>query len=288
MKNKISILLTALTVIHSLALPQSFTAESGDIYITDDPLKYSCSITVLSGVLKKTDKVDFYAPKGTKFTATILEMTQNYEPVNEIKAGQFGSVIVQFSQSFSGLKDYPTYKSKILPSGSSADNTTVSTENNVVIPHFTTLLNGKEWKGKITYKGALLGRNGFSPLNINKPCMQIQFASTTLPDDRTLTIQVFYPKENPAKYTAKDMEVLFIGSETGQKENILTFGFVNGKGMPNFTLEIKEWKNTGNNKAKISGEIKGELPETVLLGKSDRKVTFTNGVFKDVEVEIIN
>lgn len=288
MKNKASFLFTLFMAVYSFALSQSFTAESGDIYITDDPLKYSCSVTVLTGTLKKTDKVDFYAPKGTKFTATILEMTQNYEPVNEIKAGQFGSIVVKFSQSFSGLKDYPTYKSKILPSGSSADNTTVSTENNTAVPHFTTLLNGKEWKGKITYKGALLGRNGFRPLNINKPCMQIQFASTTLPDDRTLTIQVFYPKESPAKYTAKDLEVLFIGSETGQKENILTFGFVNGKSMPNFTFEVKEWKNTGNNKAKISGEIKGELPETVLLGKSDRKITFTNGTFKDVEVEIIN
>ncbi len=268
---------------------QSFTAESGDIYSTDDPLKYNCSVTVLSGVLKKTDRVDFYAPKGTKFTATILEMTQDYQPVNEIKSGQFGNIVVKFSQSFSGLKDYPTYKSKILPAGSSGDNTVVTnTENNTTVPHFITMLNGKEWKGKITYKGALLGRNGFKPLNINKPCMQIQFASINSPDDRTLTIQIFYPKESPAKYTAKDMEVLFIGSETGTKENILTFGFVNGKSMPNFTMEVKEWKNIGNNRAKISGEITGELPETVILGKSDRKVTFTNGKFKDVEVEIIS
>lgn len=118
--------------------------------------------------------------------------------------------------------------------------------------------------------------------------MQIQFGSINSPDDRTLTIQVFYPKEGPAKYTAKDMEVLFIGSETGTKENILTFGFVNGKSTPNFTFEVTEWRNTGNNKAKISGEITGELPETVILGKSDRKVTFTNGKFKDVEVEIIS
>lgn len=268
-------------------LCQSFTAESGDLYMTDDPLKYSCSVTVLSGVLKKTDKIDFYAPKGTKYTAIILEMTQDYQPVNEIKSGQYGSIVVKFSQSFSGSKDYPTYKSKILPSGSSGVSAPSTTEEKSA-PHFTAMLDGKAWRGKITYKGALLGRKGFSPLNIKKPCLQLQFGSTIPSDERSLTIQIFYPKESPAKYTAKDMEVNFSGSAGEHDKSPAIYGFVNGKSQPDFTLEIQEWKSLGNNKAQISGTISGELPEVMLLGKSGRKVRFENGRFQNVEVEIIN
>ncbi len=268
-------------------LCQSFTAESGDLYMTDDPLKYSCSVTVLTGTLKKTDKLDFYAPKGTRFSAVILEMTQDYQPVNEIKAGQFGNIVVKFSQSFSGTKDYPTYKSKILPAGSNAGNIT-STGGEKSASHFTAMLDGKEWKGKVTYKGALFGRKGFSPLNINKPCLQLQFGSTIPSDERLLTIQIFYPKEAPAKYTAKDMEVNFSGSAGEHDKNPSMYGFVNGKSQPDFTLEIKEWKSLGNNRAQISGTISGELPEVVLFGKSGKKVRFENGRFQNVEVEIIS
>lgn len=270
-----------------LASAQSFTAESGDLYMTDDPLKYSCSVTVLSGVLKKTDKLDFYAPKGTKFSAVILEMTQDYQPVNEIKAGQFGNIVVKFTQSFSGTKDYPTYKSKILPSGSSAGNITSAAEEKSA-PHLTAILDGKEWKGKVTYKGALFGRKGFSALKINKPILQLQFGSTIPSDERLLTIQIFYPKESPAKYTAKDMEVNFSGSAGEHDKNPGIYGFVNGKSLPDFTLEIKEWKSLGSNKVRISGTISGELPEVVILGKSGKKVKIENGSFQNVEVEIIN
>lgn len=266
---------------------QSFTSESGDLYSTNDPIKYSCSVTVLTGVLKKTDKIDFYAPKGTKYSAIILEMTQDYQPVNEIKAGQFGNIVVKFSQDFSGAKDYPTYKSKILPSGSAPNSAATNIEEKAA-SSFVTTLNGKEWKAKVPYKGALLMRKGLSYLNINKSCLQLQFGSTIPSDQRTLTIQIFNPRESPAKYTARDMEVNFSGAASAADKSPAIYGFVNGKSFPDFTLEIKEWKNAGNNRVLISGVITGELPEVVLLGKSDKKVRFENGRFQNVEVEIIN
>lgn len=267
---------------------QAFTAESGDLYATDDPLKYNCGVTVLTGTMRITDKIDFYSPKGTKFSATILEMTQDYNPVNEIKAGQYGQIVVKFSQGFSGVKDYPTYKSKILPSGSAVQGVVIEDKDDKSKYEFTSRLNNKDWNAKVSYKGALLGRNGFKPLNINKPCLQLQFSSVMLPDNRTLTLQVFYPKEIPAKYSAKDLEVLFIGSEAGEPGKSEMYGFVNGEKFPNFTLEIKEWKSIDNSKAIISGKIEGELPEISIIGRSNKKVKFENGVFENVKVEIID
>ncbi|MEW6773963.1 MAG: hypothetical protein AB1304_08195 [Bacteroidota bacterium] len=57
-----------------LTYSQTFTAETGDVYPGDKPTVYTTTLKILSGVIKKGDKIDIYAPTGRKFTATIVSI----------------------------------------------------------------------------------------------------------------------------------------------------------------------------------------------------------------------
>ncbi len=80
----------------------------------------------------------------------------------------------------------------------------------------------------------------------------VKIANIDTPDDRLLTIQVFYPKGASVKYIAKDMEVKLSGAADSNKENATPYGFVNGKASPDFALEVTQWKATTNTRAIIS------------------------------------
>ncbi|MDW8228646.1 MAG: hypothetical protein RMJ33_02300 [Saprospiraceae bacterium] len=272
------------------AVAQTFTAETGDMYFGDADNERVGLLRIQSGAIKKGEKLDIYAPTGRKFTATVVKITnQDYQEVGQAKAGEYASFTLKFTEDPSTGKDYLTSGFKVYPSGFQANTAAIKAESDkktAESARFKATLDGKPFRGRVTYKGALLLRKGFPPL-VDKPCLQLQFACVDAPDDRILTIQVFYPKEAPARYTAKDMEVNFSGAVDGNPSNTTLFGFVNGKAFPNFTLEITQWKATGN-KALISGKINGELPEVKLLGRSNKVNRFENGLFEDIEVEIIN
>lgn len=272
------------------AWAQTFTAETGYMYLGNTDTELSGLLYIQTGLIKKGDKLDIYAPTGRKFTATVIKIAnQDHQEVSQVKAGEYGSFILEFAENPSTGKDYLTVGFKVYPAGFQPDTNQIKAETGQKATdsaQFKATLDGKPFRGKVTYKGALLLRNGFKPY-IEKPCLQLQFACIDTPDDRVLTIQIFYPKETPAKYTAKDMEVNFSGAADGNKDNTTLYGFVNGKAAPDFTLEITQWKATAANKALISGKIYGGLPEVKLLGRSTKVHRFENGVFENVEVEIV-
>lgn len=269
---------------------QTFTAETGYLYLGEKETELSGGLEIKSGIIKKNDKIDIYAPTGRKFTATITKISgKDNQEVVQIKAGEYGYFDLRFTENPSKGSDYVTKGYKVYPAGFQANTTSMKAEADKKLAesvNFKSTLDGKAFRGKVTYKGASLWRKGVKNY-IDKPYLQLQFASVDAPDTRSLTIQVFYPKETPAKYSSKDMEVNFSGTVDGNTANTTIFGFVNGKATPNFTLEITKWQASGN-KAIISGKVNGDLPEVKILGRSTKVNRFENGVFENIEVEIFN
>lgn len=280
-----------LLLISFAGFAQTFTAETGYLYLGDKETEMNGGLEIKSGVIKKNDKIDIYAPTGRKFTATIVKMTgENRQEVNQIKAGEYGYFDLIFTENPSTGKDYVNKGFKVYPAGFQANTTAMKAESDAKLTtsvNFKSTLDGKAFRGKITYKGASLWRKGVKNFAYNKPYLQLQFGCVDAPDTRILTVQVFNPKESTASYTAKDMEVNFSGTTDGNTTNTTIFGFVNGKATPNFTLEITKWQASGN-KVIISGKINGELPEVKILGRSTKVNRFENGVFENIEVEIFN
>ncbi|GGD54966.1 hypothetical protein GCM10011514_18930 [Emticicia aquatilis] len=283
-----------LTLIFSLwglwSYSQSFTAEIGTLFLSDDPLLQYGNIKVLTGIIKKNDKLEIYAPTGRKFTGTIVKIQgDNRQEVNAVKAGEYGFFDVKFTEDPSKGKDYLIAGYKAYPAGFQVNTGAMKAETDAKLSasvNFKTTLDGKSFRGKGTYKGASLWRKGVKNY-IDKPYLQLQFGSVDSPDDRTLTIQIFNPKESPAKYSPKDMEINFSGAADGNKNNTTIYGFVNGKADTDFTVEISKWQTSGN-KAIISGKVYGELREIKILGRASKTNKFENGSFENIEVEIFN
>jgi len=203
------------------------------------------------------------------------------EELGQLKAGEYGYFDLKFTENPSTGKDYVNKGYKVYPAGFQANTTAMKAEADKKLAesvNFKATLDGKAFRGKVTYKGASLWRKGVKNFAYNKPYLQLQFGCVDLPDTRTLTVQIFSPKESTASYSVKDMEVNFSGAVDGNSANTTIFGFVNGKATPNFTLEITKWQALGN-KAIISGKINGELPEVKILGRSTKVNRFENGVF---------
>ncbi|MCU0324906.1 MAG: hypothetical protein MUF45_06580 [Spirosomaceae bacterium] len=288
---KIVLTVILLWVVENIAFAQTFTAETGYLYLGEKETELSGGMEILSGIIKKNDKIDIYAPTGRKFTATIVKISgKDNSEVNQIKAGENGYFDFRFTENPSKGNDYVTKGYKVYPAGFQVNTGSIKAEADAKLSasvNFKSTLDGKPFRGKVTYKGASLWRKGVKNFAYDKPYLQLQFASVDVPDTRSLTIQVFNPKETPAKYSSKDMEVNFSGTIDGNTANTTIFGFVNGKATPNFTLEIAKWQSSGN-KAIISGKINGDLPEVKILGRSTKVNRFENGVFENIEVEIFN
>ena len=84
------------------------------------------------------------------------------------------------------------------------------------------------------------------------------------------------------------MEVNYSGTSDGNTALTEMYGFVNGNGDTDFSVEITKWQKVSAKKAIISGKISGDLKEVKLLGTPKLKHRLTDGVFENVEVEIFN
>jgi hypothetical protein len=270
---------------------QAFTAQTGDLFLGDKDTDLSGGLDILSGVIKKNDKIDIYAETGRKFTATVTKISgSNNTELNQCKAGQYAYFDLKFTANPSTGKDYLRKGYKIYPAGFQANVSAIKAEAETKLAqsvNFKTNLDGKPFRGIVTYKGASYWRKGVKRY-IEKPFLQLQFRCVDAPDDRLLTLQIFNPKESLAKYGVADMEVNFSGTVDGVKEHTTIFGFVNGKADTQFNVEITQWKKVGNDKAIISGKINGDLREVKILGKAKAINQFENGVFENIEVEIFN
>lgn len=269
---------------------QSFTAETGYLYLTDNPLVQEGGLDIKTGIVKKNDKIEIYGETGRKFSATIVKISgKDYNEVSAVKAGEYGFFTLKFVEDPTKGKDYLTKGFKIYPAGYQVNAAVIKEEAEKKIAssvNFKSTLDGKPFRGKVTYKGASYWRKGVKNY-IDKPYLQLQFACVDAPDSRILTIQVFNPKESISNYFFKEMEVNFSGTADGNTANTEMYGFVNGKASPNFTLEITKWQASAG-KAIISGKINGDLPEVKILGRSSKVHRFENGVFENIEVEIFN
>ena len=273
------------------AIAQSFTAKTGYLYLGEKDTELNGGMEVLSGIIKKNDKIDIYAPSGRKFTATIVKISgKNNDELSQVKAGEYGYFDLKFAENPSTGKDYINKDYKVYPAGFKVNTTEMKADvdaKTAASVNFKSKLNGKNWNAKVTYKGASFWRKGVKGL-LEKPYLQLQFASVQTPDERLITIQVLYPKETPAKYVSKDLEVNFSGTPDGNTAHTEMYGFVNGKGNTDFSLEITKWQKISSTKAIISGKISGELKEVKLLGTPKLMHRFSDGVFENVEVEIFN
>jgi hypothetical protein len=282
---------TILLLFGQSVLAQTFTAKTGYLYLGEKDTELNGGMEILSGVVKKNDIIDIYAPSGRKFTATIVKISgKNNEELSQAKAGEYGYFDLKFTENPSTGKDYINKDFKVYPTGFKVNAEGLKAENEKVASQsaqFKSKLDGKTWNAKVTYKGASFWRKGVKGF-LEKPYLQLQFASVQSPDERLMTIQVIYPKETPSKYTAKDLEVNFSGTPDGNTKYTEMFGFVNGKGDTDFSMEITKWQKVSATQAIISGKISGDLKEVKLLGTPKLKHRFTDGIFENVEVEIFN
>ena len=283
--------LTVVLLLVNGAIAQSFTAKTGYMYLGEKDTELNGGMEVLSGIIKKNDKIDIYAPSGRKFTATILKISgKNNDELNQVKVGEYGYFDLKFAENPSTGKDYVNKDYKVYPAGFKVNTSEMKAgaeAKTAASVNFKSKLNGKNWNAKVTYKGASFWRKGVKGL-LEKPYMQLQFASVQTPDERLITIQVLYPKESPAKYVSKDLEVNFSGTPDGNTAHTEIYGFVNGKGNTDFSLEITKWQKVSSSKAIISGKISGDLKEVKLLGTPKLIHRFSDGVFENIEVEIFN
>lgn len=272
------------------AFAQTFTAETGYLYLGEKDTELSGGMEIKSGIVKKNDKIDIYAPTGRKFTATITKISgKENQEVAQIKAGEYGYFDFRFTENPSKGSDYVTKGYKVYPAGFQVNTTVMKAESDAKLSasvNFKSTLDGRAFRGKVTYKGASLWRKGVKNY-IEKPYLQLQFACVDSPDDRLLTLQIFNPKESVAKYSSENMEINFSGASDGNKNNTTIYGFVNGKADTDFTVEITKWQTSGN-KAIISGKVYGELREVKILGRATKTNKFENGSFENIEVEIFN
>ncbi|MCP9763549.1 hypothetical protein [Lacihabitans soyangensis] len=285
------ILLFLLWGFGAYSFAQSFTAEVGTLFLSDKPTEQFGNLKILTGVIKKGDKIEIYAETGRKFTATITKIKgDSDDEVKLLKAGEYGFFDLTFTEDPGTGKDYLRAGYKAYSLGYKPNIASIKADAEAKVTasvNFKSTLDGKPFRGKVTYKGASYWRKGVKNL-LEKPYLQLQFRAVDEPDDRNLTIQIFYPKESVAKYTAKDMEVNFSGTADGNTTNTEMYGFVNGKGNTDFSLEITKWQKISSKKAIISGKISGELKEVKLLGTPKLKHRFSDGIFENVEVEVFN
>ncbi len=170
---------------------QSFTAETGYLYLGEKDTELNGGMEIKSGTLKKGDKIDIYAPTGRKFTAVITRITgEANREVSQIKAGEYGYFDLRFTENPSTGKDYITKGYKVYPAGFKANTTAMKAEAEAKLGasvNFKSTLDGKAWNAKVTYKGASFWRKGIKNY-IERPYLQLQFAALDSPDTRTLTI----------------------------------------------------------------------------------------------------
>lgn len=275
--------LLALFLSTHLLAQSTLTAKMGTIFTGVNEKSYSGSITILTGSIKKGQKLDVYAETGRKFVLTITKISNNDKEVKEAKAGQYAFFEFTTESNASTGRDYlregyMVYAAGQKPTGAASTKQTKKST-------FNTLIDGTAFSANVTYKGASFWTKGVKNY-IARPYLQIQFSSTDAVDDRLLTIQIFEPKTAPATYYAKDMEVNFTGSKDGDKAKTKLFGFVNGKGDTDFSLSITQWKKVSDTKVIISGTVTGSLREIRLLGKGKHLNEFKDGKFENVEVEV--
>lgn len=278
-----------LLFITSTTLGQTFMAETGDIYIGEPKGNYYGIFNVKSGVLKNTDALEIYSNSGFKYSARIIKMIDidTRAPLKEIKSGQSAFIDFFTTDDPGNYKDALRKGFRVYPKGLKPGGVELVSEEGKKVDFIATL-DSKPFKATVTYKGATLWRKGVKNFAYNKPYLLLQFGSIISPDDRIISIQLFNPKEMPAKYGVKDLEINFSGAIDGKKENTTLYGFVNGKADTDFTVEITQWKVVSGTKAVISGKVYGELREIKILGIAKKVNKFENGTFESIEVEIMN
>jgi hypothetical protein len=270
---------------------QTFTAETLDIYIGEPKGNYFGAFKILSGVMKSGEEVAIHAETGRKFICKITKMEdKNNNPLTQAKAGKIVYVDFFTTDDASGGKDYLRKGYKIFPKNFNiAGNSNGNSKSPVPFKkaQFQATLDGKLFRANITYKGASYWRKGVKNFR-EEPYLQLLFGNADAIDTRNLLIQIIKPKESPAVYTEKDLEINFSGAIDGKKENTTIYGFVNGKADTKFTVEITKWQKVSATKAIISGKISGDLREILLIANGEKVNTFANSVFENVEVEIFN
>ncbi|GAB3524569.1 hypothetical protein [Emticicia fontis] len=278
-----------LLFISSSVLGQTFTAETGDIYIGEPKGNYYGIFIIKTGMLKSTDVLEIYSNSGFKYTARIIKITDldTRALLKEIKSGQSAFIDFFTADDPGNYNDALRKGFKVYPKGVKPDGKLLDI-NESKRPDLLVTLDSKPFRAALTYKGAVLWRKGVKNYANNKPYLLLQFGSVIAPDDRIISIQIFNPKEMPTKYSVKDMEVNFSGSIDGKKENTTIYGFVNGKADTDFTIEITRWQIVSDKKAIISGKIYGELREVKILGIAKKINRFENGSFENIEIEIMN
>jgi hypothetical protein len=281
-------LLFFLLFVSAAAKGQNFVAETGDIYIGEPKGNYYGIFNVRSGLLKNTDALEIYSGSGFKYSARIIKITDldTRAVLKEVKGGQ--SVFIDFftADDPGNYNDALKKGFKVYLKGTKPELIVASAETKKA--DFTAILDGKPFKAALTFKGATLWRKGVKNFADGKPYLLLQFGSIALPDDRIISIQVFNPKEAPASYGVKDMEINFSGAIDGKKEHTTMYGFVNGKADTDFRMEITRWQPISDKKAIISGKISGDLKEIKILGVARKINKFENGFFDNIEVELMN
>ncbi len=274
------------------AFSQSFVGETGDIFLGNEKNTFAGNIKIISGVIKKNDMIEIYAETGRKFTAKIIKLeADDVKDVASAKAGQYIFADFTTLEDSSSGKDYLRKGYKFYPKGYVLSvNLTNSTKPIAEKPVFTASINGKPYKAKLNYKGALFYQKGVKGMAENEPFLQLAFASLDAIDNRYLLLQIRNPNEAVANYDAAQMEVNFSGAIDGTKENTKIYGFSKKANQNSiFSLEISKWQRISSNKVIISGKIKGNLAETLPVFNAKKEVlNLENGVFENLEVEVFS
>lgn len=255
----------------------SLNAKIGAVYAKEgEPGTFDVDIRIKEGSLKTGDKVDVVSADGKHFPFTVKSMRNPYENITTANK-ESGTIYIILSGNREAKFDADFALVNQGASNSAAPTTSTA--------KFTSVINGKQWKGKDFPYSFSLFKKGVKNFSDNKPYLLLAFKSMDAVDDRTLTIIVFTTDASPGVYTKDKIEILLSGSPKGDTKNPEMWGYkfpatVSG----NMKVEITSFKETGNGRALISGNISGDLKKVLGTGK----MPLEDGKFTNLEIDVYN
>lgn len=258
---------------------QSFTGETGYIFIGNSNKEFFGSIEIKSGTIRKNDKIDIYAETGRKFQATIKKITVENVEVASAKAGEEVTIDFETTEDATTGKDYLRKGYKVYPKDFKL--TVVKTNNITGYPDkFNAKIAGKPYRAASFNNGYYVkGIKGFA---YDLPFIQFSFVNNDTTDTRSLLVHIYNPKEGTASYGTESTELNFSGAFDGIKDHEKIYGYLKGS-KEKFTITITKWQRVSSEKIIVSGTMEGTIRQ-VLGGKET--LTIEKGSFENIEATV--
>jgi hypothetical protein len=245
--------------------------------------KYMGGITMKEGFIKLNQNYLLTDDNGHQKIMTVLEI-ENYKTndksASTLHGGEEGFVVLRTIDG----KKWNELSGAIYFGDKKPESMSVITQPS----ELTCTIDKAAWSANIGYKTAQYFPNGNDFFKSKESIFIITFNSTES-DKRNFVIQAKSFKPIVANHSKANIEFALMGSPNGDKNNsCIQSNWKNGQANTvhtPFTFYITKWEDMGDH-AILSGTFSGTLYGFNMLGIKCPDVTISDGIIKDVKVEI--